>query len=103
VEEAKTKEGDLNVVELFRTLEVVTVSDVTRIPSQIESGDPSAAERLLPLVDAEMRKLAAAKLAQGKPGWLLQAIAWLHDACIRLVDVERTLICGWARWSFVTA
>ena len=43
-------EGHLNVVEHFRTLEVVTVSDVTRIGSQIEAGDPSAAERLLPLV-----------------------------------------------------
>ncbi len=44
------------------------MSDVTRILSQIESGDPSAAEQLLPLVYEELRKLAAAKLAQEKPG-----------------------------------
>ena len=65
------------------------MSDVTRILSQIESGDPSAAEELLPLVYDELRKLAAAKLAQEKPGQTLQATALVHDAYIRLVDVER--------------
>lgn len=63
--------------------------DVTRILSQIESGDPSAAEQLLPLVYEELRKLAAAKLAQEKPGQTLQATALVHDAYIRLVDVEK--------------
>ena len=63
--------------------------DVTRILSQIESGDPSAAELLLPLVYDELRKLAAAKLAQEKPGQTLQATALVHDAYIRLVDVEK--------------
>src|SRR5688500_4542954 len=62
------------------------MSDVTRIQSQIESGDPSAAEQLLPLVYNELRKLAMAKLAQEKPGQTLQATALVHDAYIRLVE-----------------
>ena len=65
------------------------MTDVTQILSQIESGDPSAAEQLLPLVYQELRKLAAAKLAQEKPGQTLQATALVHDAYIRLVDVEK--------------
>ena len=65
------------------------MSDVTRILSQIESGDPSAAEQLLPLVYDELRKLAAAKLAQEKPGQTLQATALVHEAYLRLVDVEQ--------------
>jgi RNA polymerase sigma factor (TIGR02999 family) len=54
--------------------------------SQIEAGDPSATEQLLPLVYEELRKLAAARLAQEKPGHLLQATALVHDAYLRLVD-----------------
>jgi RNA polymerase sigma factor (TIGR02999 family) len=65
------------------------MSDVTRILSQIEQGDPAAAEQLLPLVYDELRKLAAVKLAQEKPGQTLQATALVHDAYIRLVDVEQ--------------
>src|SRR6187200_2268099 len=65
------------------------MSDVTRILSQIESGDPSAAEQLLPLLYEELRKLAAAKLAQENPGQTLQATALVHDAYIRLVDAEK--------------
>jgi RNA polymerase sigma factor (TIGR02999 family) len=65
------------------------MSDVTHILSQIESGDPAAAEQLMPLVYEELRKLAAARLAQEKPGQTLQATALVHDAYIRLVDVER--------------
>src|SRR6187401_2449152 len=61
------------------------MSDVTRILSQIESGDPSAAEQLLPLVYDELRKLAAARLAVEKPGQTLQATALVHDAYLRLV------------------
>lgn len=64
------------------------MSDVTRILSQIESGDRSAAEQLLPLVYDELRKLAAARLAQERPGQTLQATALVHDAYLRLVDVE---------------
>ena len=65
------------------------MSDVTHILSQIESGDPSAAEQLLPLVYDELRKLAAAKLAHEKPGQTLQATALVHEAYLRLVDVEQ--------------
>jgi RNA polymerase sigma factor (TIGR02999 family) len=65
------------------------MSEVTQILSQIERGDPSAAELLLPLVYDELRKLAAAKLAHEKPGQTLQATALVHDAYIRLVDVEK--------------
>ena len=65
------------------------MSDVTRILSQIEQGDSQASEKLLPLVYNELRKLAAVKLAQEKPGQTLQATALVHDAYIRLVDVEK--------------
>ena len=65
------------------------LSDVTRILSKIESGDPTAAEQLLPLVYEELRKLAAAKMAHEKPGQTLQATALVHEAYLRLVDVER--------------
>ncbi len=64
------------------------MSNVTRILSQIESGDPDAAEQLLPLVYEELRKLAAAKLAQEKPGQTLQATALVHEAYVRLVGTE---------------
>jgi RNA polymerase sigma factor (TIGR02999 family) len=64
------------------------MSDVTRILSQIEQGDPQAAKQLLPLVYDELRKLAAAKLAQEKPGQTLQATALVHEAYVRLVDVN---------------
>ena len=65
------------------------MSDVTRILSAIEEGDPHAAEQLLPLVYDELRKLAAQKLAQEKPGQTLQATALVHEAYLRLVDQER--------------
>jgi RNA polymerase sigma factor (TIGR02999 family) len=65
------------------------MSDVTGILSAIEQGDPSASERLLPLVYDELRKLAAAKLAQEKPGQTLQATALVHEAYLRLVDVKK--------------
>jgi RNA polymerase sigma factor (TIGR02999 family) len=61
------------------------MSDVTQILSQIELGDPAAAEALLPLIYDELRKLAAAKLAQEKPGQTLQATALVHEAYLRLV------------------
>jgi RNA polymerase sigma factor (TIGR02999 family) len=63
--------------------------DVTQILSRIEQGDGHAAERLLPLVYEELRKLAAAKMAQEKPDQTLQATALVHEAYIRLVDVEK--------------
>ena len=64
------------------------MSDVTRILSQIEAGDPRASEQLLPLIYDELRKLAAAKLAQEKPGQTLQATALVHEAYLRLVEQE---------------
>ncbi len=63
-------------------------TDVTQILSQIQAGDPSAAEQLLPVVYDELRKLASARFAHEKPGQTLQATALVHEAYIRLVDVE---------------
>ena len=64
------------------------MSEVTRILSAIEQGDPHAADQLLPLVYDELRRLAAQKLAQEKPGQTLQATALVHEAYLRLVDVD---------------
>jgi RNA polymerase sigma factor (TIGR02999 family) len=61
------------------------MSEVTRILSAIDQGDPHAAEKLLPLVYDELRKLAAQKLTQEKPGQTLQATALVHEAYLRLV------------------
>ncbi|HMF12181.1 MAG TPA: sigma-70 family RNA polymerase sigma factor [Gemmataceae bacterium] len=61
------------------------MNDVTRILSAIDGGDPHAAEQLLPLVYDELRKLAARRLAQEKPGQTLQATALVHEAYLRLV------------------
>jgi RNA polymerase sigma factor (TIGR02999 family) len=63
------------------------MADLTRILSQVESGDPAAAEQLLPLVYDELRKLAAARLAHEKPGQTLQATALVHEAYLRLARV----------------
>jgi RNA polymerase sigma factor (TIGR02999 family) len=65
------------------------MADVTQILSQIEQGDPSAAEQLLPLVYDELRKLAAAKMFQEAPGQTIQATGLVHEAYIRLVDVHK--------------
>lgn len=62
------------------------MNDVTKILSRIESGDPTAAEQLLPLVYDELRKLAAHRLSQERPGQTLQATALVHEAYLRLVD-----------------
>lgn len=61
------------------------MDDVTRILSAIDGGDPRAAERLLPLVYDELRKLASRRLAQEKPGQTLQATALVHEAYLRLL------------------
>src|SRR5438128_9605925 len=65
------------------------MTEVTRILSAIEQGDSSAAEQLLPLVYDELRQLAARKLAHEKPGQTLQATALVHEAYLRLVDVDK--------------
>ena len=64
------------------------MSDVTRILSAIEQGDPKAADELLPLVYQELRRLAAQKMAQQPPGQTLQATALVHEAYLRLVASE---------------
>jgi RNA polymerase sigma factor (TIGR02999 family) len=66
------------------------MSEVTRVLSAIEGGDPHAAEQLLPLVYQELRRLAAQKLAQEKPGQTLEATALVHEAYLRLVDEQQT-------------
>jgi RNA polymerase sigma factor (TIGR02999 family) len=65
------------------------MSDVTQILFAIEQGDARAAEQLLPLVYAELRQLAATKLAQERPGQTLQATALVHEAYLRLVDTDK--------------
>jgi RNA polymerase sigma factor (TIGR02999 family) len=65
------------------------MNDVTHILSEIEQGDPRAAEELLPLVYDELRKLAAQKLSQEQPGQTLEATALVHEAYLRLVHAER--------------
>ncbi len=69
----------------FLTVLGPPMSEVTRVLSAIEEGDPHAAEQLLPLVYQELRKLAAQKLAQEKPGQTLEATALVHEAYLRLV------------------
>jgi RNA polymerase sigma factor (TIGR02999 family) len=64
------------------------MSEVTRLLSAIEQGDPQAAAHLLPLVYDELRKLAASRLAQEKPGQTLDATALVHEAYLRLVDAD---------------
>jgi len=64
------------------------MSDVTHILSSVASGDPRAADKLLPLVYEELRKLAAAKMAREQPGQTLQATALVHEAWLRLVEAK---------------
>src|SRR5205823_9445687 len=71
------------------SLSVPLMNEVTRILSAIDQGDPHAAAQLLPLVYQELRRLAAQKLAQEKPGQTLQATALVHEAYLRLVDVNQ--------------
>jgi RNA polymerase sigma factor (TIGR02999 family) len=65
------------------------MTDVTHILAAVETGDPKAASELLPLVYDELRRLAAVRLADEKPGQTLQPTALVHDAYLRLVDVEK--------------
>jgi RNA polymerase sigma factor (TIGR02999 family) len=83
------KFGKLRISNLSgRSTEGPVMSAVMRILSEIEQGDPSAAEQLLPLVYEELRRLAALRIAQEKPGQTLQATALVHEAYIRLVDTD---------------
>jgi RNA polymerase sigma factor (TIGR02999 family) len=71
------------------TIAAQSMNEVTRILSAIGQGDPSAAEQLMPLVYDELRRLAAQKIAQEKPGQTLQATALVHEAYLRLVEAEK--------------
>lgn len=71
-----------------------TMSEITRILLQIDSGDPNGPEQLLPLVYNELRNLAAAKLASEKPGQTLQATALVHEAYLRLVGAGGERVNG---------
>jgi len=75
------------------------MTDVSRILSAIEQGDPHAAEQLLPLVYDELRKLAARKMAQEKPGQTLQATALVHEAYLRLVGEPAASAAGSPHWN----
>jgi RNA polymerase sigma factor (TIGR02999 family) len=72
----------------FWTVFLDQMSDVTQILSAIDRGDPHAAEQLLPLVYDELRRLAAQKLAQEKPGQTLEATALVHEAYLRLIGTS---------------
>src|SRR6476660_5612514 len=74
---------------LWKPVTLLLMNDVTQILNAIEQGNPQAAEQLLPLVYDELRKLAAQKLAQEKPGQTLQATALVHEAYVRLVDPDQ--------------
>src|SRR5437016_5065999 len=65
------------------------MTEVTHILSAIERGDPQASDQLLPLVYDELRRLAAQRMAREKPGQTLEATAQVHEAYLRLVDVEK--------------
>jgi RNA polymerase sigma factor (TIGR02999 family) len=79
------------------------MSDVTQILNQIESGDPKAADQLLPVVYEELRKLAAAKLAQEKPGLTLQATALVHEAYLRIAGNGQGDSCWNSKGHFFAA
>src|SRR5579862_7614946 len=65
------------------------MSEITRILSEVEQGEPDAAEKLLPLIYSELRELAAQKLANDKAGEAIQATSLVHEAYLRLVDVSQ--------------
>src|SRR6266536_2630413 len=71
------------------SLQSTFMTEVTRVLTALQQGDSLAAGQLLPLVYEELRQLAAQKLAQEKPGQTLQATALVHEAYLRLVDVEQ--------------
>lgn len=84
----ESRNGRYRVASVIPWRYAELMTETTRILQQIEGGDRAAAEQLLPLVYAELRKLAAAKLSHEKPGQTLQATDLVHDAYLRLVDVD---------------
>jgi RNA polymerase sigma factor (TIGR02999 family) len=89
-------------VSIFLVADIDPMADVTRILSQIDSGQPGA-EELLPLVYDELRKLAAARLAQEKPGQTLQATALVHEAYLRLLGRDKAAEWANSRHFFAAA
>jgi RNA polymerase sigma factor (TIGR02999 family) len=87
----------------FHVLIQSSMSDITQILTQLEAGKRSAAEKLLPLVYEELRKLAASKLAHEKPGQTLQATALVHEAYLRLVGHEQGQPAWDSRAHFLSA
>jgi RNA polymerase sigma factor (TIGR02999 family) len=85
VRQTMEKASPNRLTVLRQTVILDAMSDVTRVLSAIEQGDPHAAEQLLPLVYDELRKLAAQKMAQEAPGQTLQATALVHEAYLRLL------------------
>jgi RNA polymerase sigma factor (TIGR02999 family) len=81
----------------FQEAFVCPMTEVTRILSPVEHSDPCAADKLLPLVYDELRRLAACKLAREKPGQTLEATALVHEAYARLVEGGKA-VCGERRW-----
>jgi RNA polymerase sigma factor (TIGR02999 family) len=79
------------------------MTEITRILSAMEHGEPESAEQLLPLVYDELRRLAAQSLAQEVSGHTLQATALVHEAYVRLVDVEKTQLWDSRRHFFAAA
>src|SRR5262249_19013056 len=79
------------------------MSDVTRLLSSIESGDPMAADQLLPRVYDELRRLAANRLAREKPGQTPDPTAWVHEASLRLVDKSGQTLFANRRHFFAAA
>jgi hypothetical protein len=77
------------------------MSEITRLLSAIEGCQPNAAEQLLPLVYDELRRLAAAKMAQEKPGQTLQATALVHEAWLRLASQNEKSAWNGFRWNNV--
>ena len=75
--------------EIFEHAKILLMSDITQILNQIECGNPGAAQRLLPLVYDELRKLAAHRMDLERAGQTLQATALVHEAYVRLVDVDK--------------
>jgi hypothetical protein len=79
------------------SLGLASMSDVTRTLAAIEQGDAQASEQLLPLVYEELRRLAAQKMAQEKPGQTLDATALVHEAYLRLVGRTAESAMGFSR------
>ncbi len=79
------------------------MNDITQVLSQLEAGDASAADQLLPLVYDELRQLAARKLANEKPGQTLQPTALVHEAYLRLLGSKPTELCTRSQFFFAAA